>query len=111
MPSKPAAVLSEAEMDLSLAVEVEDEQLAILELKQEMEKMTRLPLPLPSRSLVKRMNKFEIRLERAVMRMAELGAVEEEETDLENTSVELTSHENLSDVEAKQTIVNVWQKG
>ena len=40
MPSKPAAVLIEAEMDLSLAVEVEDEQLAILKLKREIEKMT-----------------------------------------------------------------------
>ena len=103
MPSKPAAVFIEAEMDLSLAVESENEELAILELRCEIEKMTSLPRPLPSRSLMKKVNKFESRLERAVMRMAELGAVEEEE-EKENISEALTSLESLNDVEAKAHI-------
>ena len=67
---------NEAEIDLSLVGEVELSE--ILELRQEIENMTSLPCPAQSKSLVKKINKFEYRLERAVMRMAELGTVDEE---------------------------------
>ena len=67
---------NEDEMDLSLAREIEMSK--IKELRQEIEKMTSLPCPVPSRSLVKKMIKFDYKLERAVMRMAELGTIDEE---------------------------------
>ena len=75
-PMKPDKGCNEAEIALSLARE--DEESAILELRQDIQKMTNLTCPTPSRSLEKKMNKFEYKLERAIMKMAELGTFDEE---------------------------------
>ena len=90
---------NEAEIDLSLIGEVELSE--ILELRQEIENMTSLPCPAQSKSLVKKMNKFEYRLERAVMRMAEL----DEEFEFDNLNEPLDNNPGALAEMQKETVL------
>ena len=68
----------EDEIGLSLAGETIE--IVLMRMRQNIENMTYKPSPPMSKSLLKK--KFENKLERAILRMAKLGTVDEEEEEI-----------------------------